>query len=376
MVNVVLAGGGTAGHTSPLIATAEALRAADSQVRITCIGTARGLETRVIPEAGLDLELIPAVPLPRKPTIELLKVPFRLAGAIGAAKRILRTAEADVVCGFGGYVAMPAYLAARLLGVPVVIQEQNALPGLANKVAARFAAAVLTSFPDTPLKDARFEGLPVRRVIGELAEAGRLSQQRERRLEFGLDATLPVLLVSGGSQGARSLNNATVDAADRLLAAGIQVLHVWGAKNFHEGLTERVDERTGAHYRPIAYVNKMSDAYAAADLMLARSGAGTVVETAVVGLPSILVPLPIGNGEQARNAKPLIDAQAAVLIEDAELTSDRLVSEVTSCLEDPARLARMSQAAQRLMPAGAADRVARVVLDTARQGGRRRGGAR
>lgn len=362
MVSVVLAGGGTAGHTSPLIATAEALRIADPQVRITCIGTARGLETRVIPEAGLALELVPAVPLPRKPSLDLLKVPFRLAGAVRAARRILRRAEADVVCGFGGYVALPAYLAARQLRIPVVIQEQNALPGLANRIAARFATAVLTSFPQTPLRRARFEGLPVRRAISELGRTGRAVRQAELREEFGLAPDLPVLLVSGGSQGARSLNNATLDATARLLSAGVQILHVWGAKNFHDGLSEQVDPQTGARYRPLAYVDQMADAYAAADLMLARSGAGTVVETAVVGLPTILVPLPIGNGEQARNAKPLLDVDAAVLIDDDALTADRLVAEVSARITNPELLARMSQAAQRLMPPGAADRVAQIVL--------------
>ena len=172
-----------------------------------------------------------------------------------------------------------------------------------------------------------------------------------------------MLLVSGGSQGARSLNNATLDAADRLLAAGIQVLHVWGNKNFHAGLTEQIDPTTGARYRPLAYVDHMSDAYAAADLMLARSGAGTVVETAVVGLPTILVPLPIGNGEQARNAQPLVDAAAAVVIADADLDSERLISEVTTLLADRERLGQMSRAAQQLMRPGAADRVARIILE-------------
>ena len=366
MTSVVLAGGGTAGHTSPLIATAQALRAAEPDVRLTCVGTARGLETRVIPEAGLDLELIPAVPLPRKSSIDLLKMPFRLRGAVKAAGAILRAAQADVVVGFGGYVAMPVYLAARKAKIPVVIQEQNALPGLANKVAARFAAAVLTSFPDSPLPGARFEGLPVRTEIAELASTGRAGRQRSAREKFGLDPKLPVLLVSGGSQGARSLNNATVDGTDELLAAGVQVLHVWGPKNFSDTFAERVDEQTGARYVPLAYVDAMADAYAAADLMLARSGAGTVVETAVVGLPTILVPLPIGNGEQARNAEPLVSAGAAILIPDAELTADRLVAEVTGRTTNPEIIAAMSTAAQDLMRPGAAQRVAQIVLAAAR----------
>ncbi len=373
MVSVVLAGGGTAGHTSPLIATAEALRALDQTVRITCIGTARGLETRVIPEAGLDLQLVPAVLLPRKPSVDLLKVPFRWRGdrrrqthpALGGRRRRLRVRR------LRGHARLPGRSSTQ---DPGGHPEQNALPGLANKVAARFASAVLTSFPDTPLPGARFEGLPVRRAISELASRGRTAGREELRTGFGLAADLPVLLVSGGSQGARSLNNAAVDAADRLLAAGIQVLHVWGPKNFHDGLTERIDEQTGARYVPVGYVDQMSDAYTAADLMLARSGAGTVVETAVVGLPTILVPLPIGNGEHARNARPLVDAGAAVLIDDADLDADRLVREVTGHLTDPERMASMSRAAQDLMKPGAADRVANAVLAAA-AGRRRAGGA-
>ena len=366
MVSVVLAGGGTAGHTSPLIATAQALREAEPDIQITCVGTPRGLETRVVPEAGLRLELIPPVPLPRKVGIELFKVPPRLAGAVRSASGILARVNAEIVVGFGGYVAMPVYLAARWARIPVVIQEQNALPGLANKVAARFAAAVLTSFPDTPLPNARFEGMPVRREIAELAAVGRRSRQHACRAQFGLDPELPVLLVSGGSQGARSLNNAICDATDRLLAAGVQVLHVWGPKNFSDTTAGRIDERTGARYRPVGYVDAMADAYAAASLMLARSGAGTVVETAVVGLPTILVPLPIGNGEQGLNARPVVAAGAAVLVPDEELAADRLVAEVTSRTSDPQRLAVMSQAAQQLMPAGAANRVARVILAQSR----------
>lgn len=368
MVNVILAGGGTAGHTSPLIATAQAIQAIDAGSQITCIGTARGLETRVVPEAGLELELVPAVPLPRKINAELFKVPIHLVGAVRQAKRILRDKQADVVCGFGGYASLPAYLAARSLRIPVVIHEQNALPGLANRVASRFARAVLTSFPDTPLAGARFEGLPVRESITELARVGRAGQAAQARQSWGLQSDLPVLLVSGGSQGARRLNEATWDSADRLLAAGIQVLHIWGPKNFHDGLTERSDDQTGAMYVPVGYVDQMERAYAASDVMLGRSGAGTVAEVATVGMPAIMVPLPIGNGEQARNARPLVEAGAVVCIADGDVTADRLVNEVRKLFDSPGRLESMSQAAQKLMRPGAAGRVAQIVLDAARGG--------
>ncbi|EPH02617.1 undecaprenyldiphospho-muramoylpentapeptide beta-N-acetylglucosaminyltransferase [Propionibacterium sp. oral taxon 192 str. F0372] len=363
MLHVVLAGGGTAGHTSPLIATAQALGRLEPGVKITCIGTERGLETRLIPETGLRLELIPAVPLPRKLTLDLLKVPFRLIGAVKRARRIIR--GADTVVGFGGYVSMPVYLAARISGIPVVIQEQNALPGLANKVASRFSAVTLTSFPGTPLPGARFEGMPLREQITELATHGRTARQGEQRERFGLHPDLPVLLVSGGSQGARSLNDATVQATNRLLEAGVQILHVWGARNFHDRIAGSVASN-GARYVPLAYVDNMADAYAAADVMLARSGAGTVVETAVVGLPTIFVPLPIGNGEQARNAAPLVAADAAIVIDDDDLDADLLTTTVNTLVKDPGRLSTMSRAASELMLPGAAERVGRIVLDIAR----------
>ena len=362
MVNVVLAGGGTAGHTSPLIATAEAIRGVQPDAGITCIGTAKGLETRVIPAAGLRLRLVDPVPLPRKPTTDLLKVPARLRRAVQQAGRILDEARADVLVGFGGYVAMPAYLAARQRRVPIVIHEQNAKPGLANRVGARMAARVLVTFPGTPLRRAEFVGLPLRGAITELAAEGRGTRRAAARASFGLAGDLFTLLVSGGSQGARSINTAVLGARDRLLAHGVQILHVWGPRNFRDDVASITDPVTGARYQPLAYVDAMDRAYAAADLMVGRSGAGTVVETATVGLPSLLVPLAIGNGEQARNAQALVNARAAILIPDQELTADRLHAEVTRLADDPGLVTRMGQAAQALMAAGAAQRVASIVL--------------
>ncbi|MFZ1412379.1 MAG: undecaprenyldiphospho-muramoylpentapeptide beta-N-acetylglucosaminyltransferase [Micropruina sp.] len=362
-ITVVLAGGGTAGHTSPLIATAERIKDLDPTGRIICVGTPKGLESRVIPAAGLTLEMIPPVPLPRKLTLELLAVPARLAGSVRQARRILRDCGAQVAVGFGGYVSLPVYLAAATMRIPVVIHEQNAIPGLANKVAARFASVVAVSFPATPLPGASYLGLPVRKGVAGLA---RSEARGAAQSLFGLAPDMPTLLVSGGSQGARSINQATEAARDRLLAAGIQVLHVLGPRNFtdHQPVTDPV---TGARYVPVAYVDRMEDAYAAADLMLGRSGAGTVMETATVGLPMIFVPLPHGNGEQARNADFLIDGGAGVLVADAELTADRLLSEALPLLNDAPRLAAMSAATRNLVPADAAGELARQVLGVARE---------
>ena len=340
-LSVVLAGGGTAGHTSPLIATAYELQALHPDLRVTAVGTARGLETTVVPAAGLTLELIPPVPMPRKPGGALALVPVRLARAVQAAVDVLRRVDADVVLGFGGYVSTPVYLAARRLGVPIVIHEQNALPGLANVLAARLTHHVYTSFPDTRLPHARYIGLPLRRAITDLDRAA--SGAEARRL-FGLEEGLPTLLVSGGSQGAMSINSATIGARDQLLAHGVQILHVLGPKNMTDQTTRVLDSQTGAAYQPVAYVERMEQAYAAADLMLGRCGASTVLETAAIGLPAVFVPYPHGNGEQARNAELVVRVGGGVLLADADCTAEWVGREIPALVDHPDRLAGMTTA--------------------------------
>ena len=362
MVSIVLAGGGTAGHTSPLIATAERLREAHPGVRLTCVGTPKGLESRVIPAAGLELRMIPPVPLPRKATPELLRVPGRLAGAVQQAIGILDDVDADAVVGFGGYVSLPVYLAALARRVPVVLHEQNAVPGLANKIAARFAKVVAVSFPKTPLPHARFVGLPVRAAITDLDPVADRAAAREA-LGFGSDR--PLLLVSGGSQGAVAINKATEAARAELLAAGVDILHVLGPKNLTDAHTTIEDPGTGARYVPVGYVDAMEQAYAAADLMVGRSGAGTVVETATVGLPVVFVPLPHGNGEQARNADFIVEADAGVVVPNSEFDGPRLLADALPLLTDPQRLTGMRERLAGLVPRDAAADLARLVLEQA-----------
>jgi len=340
-----------------LIATAEQLTAA-GPVETLCIGTPKGLETRVIPDAGLSLALIPPVPLPRKPSGDLIALPLRLRTAVREAKALLREHRAQVVAGFGGYVSLPVYLAARAEKIPLGIHEGNVVAGLANKVGARFADAVVTSFPDTALPRARQLGLPVRAAIAGL---DRDSRRAEARAHFSLPGEGHVVLVSGGSQGARSLNAATAAAIDRLLADGISILHVVGPANLTEDVVPREHVATAAVYRPVGYVDDMAQAYSAADVMLGRAGAGTVMETAMIGLPTIFVPLPHGNGEQARNAEFLIRAEAGLMIADADLSPDLLVEQLTALLADPQRLRRMADTCRALVSAGAAQALAGLI---------------
>ena len=364
MPRFLLAGGGTAGHTSPLLATADALRRRDPDTVVTALGTARGLETRVVPAAGYPLELIPPVPLPRRPGAELARTPARLGGAFRATLEVLDRVRPDVVVGFGGYVSVPAYLAARRRRLPLVVHEGNALPGLANRLGARLTPYVATSFPGTPLPHARYVGLPVRRMISELDRA---ALRQEARAGFGLDADRPTLLVTGGSQGARRLNETVAEAAPALAAAGIQVLHVVGPRG-----EAAPDTPPGAPpYVVVPFVSRMDLAYAAADAVVCRAGSNTVTEVAGVGLPAVFVPLPIGNGEQAHNARPVVDAGGGLLVADAALTPAWVAGTLTDLLTDPARLAAMSAAAAGLIPLDADERLADLVLEALQHGGRR-----
>ncbi|MBB1483595.1 undecaprenyldiphospho-muramoylpentapeptide beta-N-acetylglucosaminyltransferase [Tessaracoccus sp. MC1865] len=358
MTSVVLAGGGTAGHTSPLIATAKALLAARPDTAIVCVGTARGLETRVIPEAGLDLELITPVPLPRTLNLDLVKLPYTLTRSVLEARSVIRRARADVVVGFGGYVSIPVYLAARLARVPVVVHEANKLPGIANKIGARSAKFVGTTFRETQLPGGVLVGMPMSRSITHPSVGA-----QEARSRFGLDPERPTLLVSGGSQGAVRINDAVAEARDELLAAGIQILHVLGPKNFDDTVHTVVTGASGAEYRPVAFVSDMAVAYAAADLMVGRAGAGTVMETAVSGLPVVFVPLPWGNGEQGRNAAELVASGGGVLVPDGEISRTRLVDVVTEILGDRQRLAQMSATCRDMYPADAAEVLAAAIID-------------
>ncbi|RPA63458.1 undecaprenyldiphospho-muramoylpentapeptide beta-N-acetylglucosaminyltransferase [Gordonia oryzae] len=362
-LSVVVAGGGTAGHIEPALAVADAVRRLDSQARITALGTSRGLETSLVPERGYELSLIPPVPLPRKPGVELAKTPLRLARSVVAARKALAAVDADVVVGFGGYVSIPAYLAAQahLRGkrrLPVVIHEANASAGIANKVGARFADVVLAAVDGSGLADARVVGIPVR---GQIAELDRMALRAKARHYFGLDEDAPTLLVFGGSQGAAQLNAAVAGAAEALGRAGIGVLHAYGPKNS----IDPVSPEGAPPYRGVGYLKRMDLAYAAADLVVCRSGAMTVAEVSATGLPAIYVPLPHGNGEQRLNALPVVRAGGGLLVDNDDLTSDWVAREVPDLLSDPERLSAMSAAASGTGHRDAATEVARAALDLA-----------
>jgi UDP-N-acetylglucosamine--N-acetylmuramyl-(pentapeptide) pyrophosphoryl-undecaprenol N-acetylglucosamine transferase len=340
-LSVVVAGGGTAGHVEPALALADAVTRLAPGTVVTALGTATGLEARLVPARGYPFAEIPRVPLPRRPTLDLLRLPGRVRAAVRRTREHLDRVGADVVVGFGGYVALPAYLAARRRGTTSVVHEANARAGLANRVGARLTPHVAVAVEGTGLPGAQVLGIPLRARIAEL---DRTAARLPARTELGLPADAPVLLVTGGSQGAQRLNGAIVAAAADLAAAGVHVLHVAGPLQA-DAVQAALGDSARATHRVLPYVDRMDLAYAAADLVVCRAGAMTCAELSAVGLPAVYVPLPIGNGEQALNARPVVDAGGGLLVADAAFDADTVRTTVLPLLHDRDRLAAMSGAA-------------------------------
>lgn len=386
-LRVLLAGGGTAGHVNPLLATAAALRdpasGGNPATEILVLGTVEGLESRLVPDAGYELAPVPRVPMPRRPTGDLFLLPRRLQKAVSAAAEAVERVGADVVVGFGGFVSTPAYLAARKAGVPVVIHEQNARPGLANRLGAGWAAAVALTFASTPLKASHgrteVTGLPLRPAIAALVASlatadGAAASRREGAAALGLDPQAPTLLVTGGSLGAQHLNE-VMSAAAAILPEGVQVLHLTGRDKdapVRQAIAEAVSSgamtaEAAARYHVLDYLTTMEQAYACADGVICRSGAGTVAELTALGLPALYVPLPIGNGEQRLNAADCVAAGGGRLVADADLTSADIVS-FTELVTDPAARAAAAEAAASTGVRDAASRLAELVRACATTG--------
>lgn len=333
---VVVAGGHSAGHIEPMLNFADALRRLEPTAVITSLGTTRGLDTTLIPSRGYPLELIPPVPLPRRMNRALLNLPTRLCASVRSAGAVLDEVHAEVLVGFGGYVSGPAYLAARMCGLAIVVHEANAQPGMANRLGARLTTHVFTAAPGVRLPHAKVVGIPLRPAISQF---DRLSLRDTARRRFGLRTDLPVLMVTGGSQGARTINAAVSGAAPSLRAHGVQVLHIAGPQR-------RVDVPgdgfEGAPYVVVPYVDDMQYAYAAADFAICRSGAMTCAELGAVGLPAAYVPLPLRRGEQRLNAAPVVAAGGAIEIEDACLDTTWIETTLIPLLTNHVRLKAMS----------------------------------
>lgn len=347
MTTYLFAGGGTAGHVNPLLATADRLRQREPDAEVLVLGTAEGLEARLVPERGYELLTVPRLPFPRRPNADAVRFPARWRASVAETRGILRERGVDVVVGFGGYAAAPAYAAARREGVPIAVHEQNARPGIANRLAARWTRFIGVTFPGTPLRGARVVGLPLR---AEIERLDRAAARVEARREFGLDER-PLLLVTGGSTGARRLNDSVSTSIAALLGTGWQVLHITGSRS-------PVRDPGLSGYTILEYCNRMDLALAAATLAVSRAGAATVCELAAIGVPAVFIPYAVGNGEQELNAREAVDAGGAILVADAAFTPEWVDTSLVDLMTHPERVADM---AARMATVGVLDGADRMV---------------
>ncbi|HEX5614165.1 MAG TPA: undecaprenyldiphospho-muramoylpentapeptide beta-N-acetylglucosaminyltransferase [Acidimicrobiia bacterium] len=335
----VLATGGTGGHTYPALALAQELvDRGHPRDSIRFVGGRRGLEGRVVPEAGFAIDLLPGRGLQRRMTIENVRTVLDAVVAMVRAILIVRRLRPQVVVGFGGYASLPCVVAARVLRVPTLVHEQDAAPGLANRIATRLGATPAVSLPGTPLPGATVTGNPVRAEIRAVRRA---------------PATPPIVALFGGSLGARTINDAALELYDRWRGrADVRVHHVCGARNFDECERRLADLRNpddALDYTLSPYEPEMHQLYARSTIAVCRAGAGTIAEVTTAGLPTVLVPLPgAPSDHQTHNARTLESAGAAVLLTDERCTGAQLDEICSRLLADPARVEEMAAAARAL----------------------------
>jgi len=347
MTTYLLAGGGTAGHVNPLLAVADRIRDREPDATILVLGTREGLEARLVPQRGYELLTIERLPFPRKLNRAALTFPQRFAAAVGQTRRYLIDRDIDVVVGFGGYASAPAYVAARRSGIPLAIHEANARPGIANRFGALFTRHVGVAFRSTRLRGATMVGMPLRREIENL---DRSLTRTEGIRHFGLDPDKPILLVTGGSLGARKINNTIASSVTTLLGAGWQVLHIAGNKS-------DIEDPKLPGYELLLYCDRMDLAIAVADLAVARAGAATVSELSAVGVPAVYVPYPVGNGEQRFNAKDAVDAGGALIVSDSDFTPAWITKSLLPLLRDRTLIAEMAAVSGTVGTRDGADRM-------------------
>ena len=359
-MRLLVAGGGTGGHVFPGIAIAEEVVTRHPANDVVFVGTARGLEATVVPKAGFPLELIEVRGLKGKGLADTLKNLLLLPLALWQSFQILRRWRPDIVVGVGGYASGPVVLAAWLLRIPTAVQEQNAIAGFTNRVLGRFARAAFTAFPEAarhfPRRKVYQLGNPIRRTLME----------NFMRPEARHDAWR--LLVFGGSQGAHALNMRVIEALPHLadLRDRLHVTHQTGARDREQ--VEKGYRACGFEPDVREFITEMSAAYAGADLVVCRAGATTLAELTVCRKPSILVPFPLAaDNHQVQNARSLVEAGAAVMIEEKDLTGELLAREIHAILSDPARREKMARAAGRLGNPQAAKEIADLCTDLVRR---------
>ena len=328
MQRILLVGGGTAGHVEPALAVADWLLENSEDISCEFVGTKSGIEMELVPAAGLKLHLVTKAPLPRKFNPSSLIWPYKFIVSIIQSLKIVRSA--DLLIGFGGYVSAPCYIAAKLSRVPIYIHEANAIPGWANKLGINFAELTFTAFSSTSKFGGKWEsavlaGMPIREDIFAISGLSKSDRSTKwdaayRKLEF--DRSNRTIFIFGGSLGAQSINAVVAKALPGLLSAGFNVIHAVGKNNQLP--------KAAPGYAPLSYITDMADMYIASDLVISRGGAVTCAELDAANSFALIVPLPIGNGEQVANAQDLVDKGAARICLNSEFTSEWLLSNIES----------------------------------------------
>jgi UDP-N-acetylglucosamine--N-acetylmuramyl-(pentapeptide) pyrophosphoryl-undecaprenol N-acetylglucosamine transferase len=347
-MRAILAGGGTGGHVIPALAIAQQLQK-DYAAEVLFIGTARGIENRLVPAAGFDLRLVQVGALNRVGLTTRLKTIFDLPRAVWDSSRILSQFRPDVVIGVGGYASGPAMLAAILRRIPTLVFEPNFVPGFANRLVAPLVSGAAVHFSETGRYFRRCEvtGVPVREAFFQIAE------QRPNNTK--------TLLVFGGSQGAHAINQVVIDSVPSLRqrVPGIHIVHQTGERDYNDA--QAAYAKLGSSVEAHRFIDDMPGAFARADLLICRSGASTVAEVTAAGKPAVFVPFPrAADDHQKRNAEALERAGAAIMLEESKLTSKSLVDAVSDLFTDPSRLQKMGDAARKLSHPNAARDIAAI----------------
>ncbi len=347
---VMIFAGGTGGHIFPGLAVAAALRARN--VPVVWLGAEGGMETRLVPQHGIAIETIAISGLRGKGFGTLLRAPLRVLSAIRAAAHVLRKHRPRAVISFGGFAAGPGGIAAALAGIPLLVHEQNRAPGMTNRVLVKFARRVLTGFPDAFPGKETVVGNPVRSAIGDIATPRERFEGRSGALR---------LLVLGGSQGARALNESVPQALRQLQNAAIEVRHQCGEKMREDA--ERAYAAAGITASVEPFIADMAAAYAWADVVVCRAGALTLAEVCAVGVASVLVPLPTAvDDHQTKNGLYLVERGAAISLKQDATLAERLATTLRALAGDTTKRLAMAEAARSLSKPDAADRVADAVL--------------
>ena len=364
-LKVILSGGGTGGHIYPAVAVAEALkRRLGDGVELLFVGAEGKMEMEKVPALGYRIEGLPVVGLQRRLTLRNLQVPFKVAESLRKARRVIREFGADVVVGFGGYASAPVLWNAQRMGIPTLIQEQNSYAGVTNKILASRAKRICVAYEGMerffPKDRIVMTGNPLRGRLLEQHDPAVL--KTEGLTYFGLKADKPIVLVVGGSLGTRTLNNMMKANVDRITSDG-KVQVIWQTGKFYEReMTEFMQSRSSEGIWRGAFIDRMDLAYAVADVVVGRSGAGTVSELCLVGKPAIFVPSPnVAEDHQTKNAMALVRKDAALLVPDSQAVT-ALFPVVDQLLADPVRMQRMAANIKALGIADSADRIVDELL--------------